>query len=115
MKNTILIAILAAITSCATLKADAIVAGKSFAACGEKDASSLFSQVSTIIAENAANLEASLASLTVTVGTDAVKCAIAAIESTIPQGSGSAIATSATAPAHASGLARAQAWAAGAK
>lgn len=95
------------LTGCATLKSDAIVAGSAFAACGEKDASGLFSQVGTIVESNSGNLESQLTSLAASAGIDAVKCAIAAVDAVIGQ-SGSAISTSAANP----GLLRAKAWAA---
>ena len=93
--------------SCATIKPALVTAGGAFVACGEADASSLFAQVGQIIATNAANLEASLTALAATVGRDAVKCAIAALDAlTKPS-------TSVTAEvARASGLTRANAWAA---
>lgn len=102
---------LVAITGCATVKPALISAGGAFAACGEQDASGLFAQVGQIIAANAESLEASLASLAATVGVDAVKCVIAALEALTP----APTTTDAVALTSASGLSRAKAWAAVAK
>lgn len=103
----ICIALIAIIASCATIKPVLVTAGGAFAACGEADASGLFAQVGSIIAANAA-IEGSLTALAATVGIDAVKCVIAALNAltTAPT------TTEAVANVGPSGLARANAWAA---
>jgi carbohydrate-selective porin OprB len=122
-KLRLLCAAFAALTcaNCATATQNAKVMSGAFATCAKADLGqavgpsvTLLSDVASLINGGTAALEQDLESLAITVGVDAVKCAIAAVGSVLEaQPSGSAEGPKArTIPA---GLNRARTWAASKK